>query len=375
MRLADQIAQCRAPFIVENASNGRQTRLIGAADFSGALVACPTRYSLSDDLVSLCTALAYSKGARTLACADLLHVPAERVWIEWCEAPWINELKRYGFRSGKECGRIAGRRGAFIESSPQGRRGLMKTFWANGDNELDVMASSMEAYFDFDTDDGEDLVAPDGQNRLTISVFDRAAGNADILRRCFRFRYERSWQDYYEQAQVSSAQNDSIARHALGTIAIDIPIILAFLLLLATRPGLPRRPLMLERLNQARSKSGKPPLLDHIEVFSPLLPEYRPSGHESPPGHPRRGPRLHHVRGHLMRRGSQLYWRVPHLRGNARSGVVRTRTVTWTMGGPQRSSQAPVARSRELVGRPSQGFSNVCSGRTHEFSRSETGDH
>jgi len=52
---------------------------------------------------------------------------------------------------------------------------------ANGDNELDVMASSMEAYFDFDTENGGDPVAPDGQNRLAISVFDYAAGNADLI--------------------------------------------------------------------------------------------------------------------------------------------------------------------------------------------------
>jgi hypothetical protein len=35
-----------------------------------------------------------------------------------------------------------------------------------------------------------------------------------------------------------------------------------------------------------------------------------------------------------VRRGSQLFWRVPHLRGSWRAGVVRTRTVTWTMDGP-----------------------------------------
>jgi hypothetical protein len=340
MRLADQIAQCRTPFIVENTTTKRQVRLMGAADFSSALVACPTRYSLSDDLVGLCTALAYSKGARTLACADLLHVPGERVWIEWCEAPWLKELSRYGFRSGAQA-QSAGRRGAFIQSSAQGRRGMIKSFWSNGDHESDVLASSMEAYFDFDTAAGEDPAAPDGRNRLAIGVFDRAAGDADILRRCFRFRYERSWQSYYEQANLSACQADAIARHALGTIAIDIPVILAFLLLLATRPGLPRRALMLERLNQARTKSGKTPLLDHIEVSSPLLLEYRASGGKSPASGPRRGPRLHHVRGHLVRRGSQLFWRVPHLRGNARSGIVRTRTVTWTLDSPPRARRAP----------------------------------
>jgi len=332
MRLADQIAQCRTPFIVEDTTTQRQTRLLGAADFSNALIACPIRYSLSDNLVSLCTALAYSKGARTLACADLLHVPGEHVWIEWCEAPWIQELNRYGFRAPHA--QAVGRRGVLIQSSPQGRRGLIKSFWANGDSELDVLASSMEAYFDFDTEVGEDPAAPDGRNGSAISVFDRAASDADILRRCFRFRYERSWQSYYEQARLSIGQADSIARHALGTIAIDIPVILAFLLLLATRPGLPRRALMLERLNQSRMKSGKAPLLDHIEVSSPLLPEYRSAGGERLTGSTRRGPRLHHVRGHLVRRGSQLFWRVPHLRGSARTGIVRSRTVTWTLDSP-----------------------------------------
>ena len=339
MRLADQIAQCRTPFIVENTITKQRMRLTGAADFSSALVACPTRYSLSDDLVSLCTALAFSKGARTLACADLMHVPGERVWIEWCEAPWVKELNRYGFRA--RHAQALGRRGALIQSSPRGRRGLIKSFWANGDNELDVLVSSMEAYFDFDAEAGEDPAAPDGRNGSAISVFDRAAGNADILRRCFRFRYERSWHSYYEQAQLSACQADAIARHALGTIAIDIPVILAFLLLLATRPGLPRRSLMLERLNQARMKSGKTRLLDHIEVSSPLLPEYRSAAGESLTGCPRRGPRLHHVRGHLVRRGSRLFWRVPHLRGSARAGIVRSRTVTWTLDFPSERRPRP----------------------------------
>jgi hypothetical protein len=45
----------------------------------------------------------------------------------------------------------------------------------------------------------------------------------------------------------------------------------------------------------------------------------------------RRGRRLHHVRGHLMRRGNKIFWRIPHLRGTSRAGTIRTRTVTWTV--------------------------------------------
>ena len=118
-----------------------------------------------------------------------------------------------------------------------------------------------------------------------------------------------------------------------------------------TRPGLPRRPLMLERLNKARARSGKAALLEQIEVSAPLLPEYK-SGGSSGSETSRRSRRLHHVRGHLVRRGSKLFWRVPHLRGSARIGSIRTRTVTWQFdpsfsssrisGNPGPSAAAPV---------------------------------
>ena len=41
----------------------------------------------------------------------------------------------------------------------------------------------------------------------------------------------------------------------------------------------------------------------------------------------RHSPRLHHVRGHLVRREQRVFWRVPHLRGSASRGAVRSRTV------------------------------------------------
>ena len=301
--------------------------LNGASAFCKDIGDCATRYVLSDELTGLCTALAYSKGANTLACADLLHVPAERVWVEWTEAPWQKELARYGLKTPPDPA-CFGHRGVFIQSTPQGRHGLLRTFWASGASELNVLSSSMEAYFDFDTRDGEEPEVFGRQQRSAICVSDKAAGDADILRRCFRFRFERSWQTYYERARLTSVQANALTHHALGTIAIDIPVLLAFFLLLATRPGLPRRPLMLERLNKARAKSGKAALLEQIEVSAPLLPEYKSECSLGSGASPR-SRRLHHVRGHLVRRGTRLFWRVPHLRGSARAGSVRSRTVTW----------------------------------------------
>jgi hypothetical protein len=333
MRLADRIAHCHTPFVVQNTKDESVTHLNNASAFAKDIERCATRYVLSDELTRLCTALAYSKGARTLVCTDLLHVPAEHVWIEWTEAPWRNELACYGFKNASDV--CSGRRGVFIRSNLEGRQGLIRTFWTSGGSESEVCCSSMEAYFDFDTTEGDEPAPFDGQRRPFFGVSDTAVGKADILRRCFRFRFERSWQDYYDVGQLTAGQSAAVSRHALGSIAIDIPVVLAFFLLLSTRPNLPRRPLMLERLNRARSKSGKPRLLDQIEVFSPLLSEYLPS-HDRSSGIGRRASRLHHVRGHLVRRGSQIFWRVPHLRGRARVGVIHSRTVTWTIDPPER---------------------------------------
>ena len=276
----------------------------------------------------------------------MLHVPAELLWVEWCNRPWQSALQRYGFPVKADGCQSLGRRAALIRSSLDGRRGLVRTFWTAA-SESDVLASSIEAYFDFDTPEGEEPEPPDRQEARAIKVYDSSRAGDDVLDRCFRFRYERSWAEYYGGAGLSGTQSGAVWRHALGTIAIDVPMLLAFLLLLATRSGLPQRAQTFERLNRLRRKCGKAPLLDHIEVRAPLLPgyEYRDSARAQTHG-TRRTPRLHHVRGHLVRRGSQLFWRVPHLRGSARAGAVSTRTVVWTFDEPP--SRRPQSAARPL---------------------------
>jgi hypothetical protein len=331
MKLADHVAQCRVALAVNDPASGREVKLGSAADYAERVAQCPLRYVLDNELTRLCTELAYSKGARSLACADLLHVPAEVLWVEWCNEPWQSTLERCGFLIGQGYLQVR-RHGALIHSAPSGRRGTIRTFW-NAGTDGAVLASSMEAYFDFDTPDGEDPAPPDTRGGGAIRVYDGACKGEDVLGRCFRFRYERAWSDYYAGAALSRVESGAVRWHSLGTIAINIPVLLAFMLLLASRAGLPRRPQTFERLNRSRRKAAKAPLLDHIEVRAPVLPEYLGcAGAER--HHARRGPRLHHVRGHLVRRGNQLFWRIPHLRGSARSGIIRARTVTWTFDDP-----------------------------------------
>jgi hypothetical protein len=332
VKLADRVARCRALLAVQDPATGNIVNLSGAASCAARVASCGLRYVLSDDLTRLCAEMAFSRGARHLECADLLHMPGEEVWIEWCSAPWHSALQRSGFSLLTPPADGAGRRGALIHSSLDGRRGVIRTFWTDG-SEHGVLASSMEAHFDFDTPEGEDPGPPERAGEPGIQVYDGERQDGDLLARCFRFRYEPSWSEYYAKARLSPVAHAALRRHVLGTIALDIPVLLAFLLLLASRSSLPRHVETFERLNASRLKSGRAPLLDCIEVRAPMLPEYLGYGRTDPHGG-RRGPRLHYVRGHLVRRGSTLFWRVPHLRGSARCGVIRSRTVTWTFEEP-----------------------------------------
>jgi hypothetical protein len=331
MRLVDRIAQAHEPFIVTSSKTGVRTRLSGPSDFAAAVAQCPLRYVLSDELTRFCAAFAYSKGSRTLSFTDLIHVPAERVWVEWCEAPWNEELNRSGFLASTAGRAHHGRCGVFVTATPDGRSGTIRSFWGAGESEYQIFASAMEARFNLDASAGIAEHPMEVESRKSYRVVDDEVADGSTLARCFAFSFESSWSDYYEGAGLSKEALDNVAHSSLGTIALDIPLLLSFFLLLGARSGLPQRPSDLARLNQIRARDRKRALLEHIEVQAPLLPGATRSG-DSGPTLARRAARLHHVRGHLVRRRNQVFWRVPHLRGNARSGVLRTRTVTLTYG-------------------------------------------
>ncbi|MBV9345516.1 MAG: hypothetical protein JOZ03_11080 [Gammaproteobacteria bacterium] len=255
------------------------------------------------------------------------------MWVEWCTRPWYRALKANGFPLRTAPGSDSGRRGALLRASADGRSGIVRTCWSAGADNGEALASSVEAYFDFDTPAGGAPTPPadEGEDASRAQVRDSAhRESADVIARCFRFRYERSWSEYYRRAALAPPVQEALWRHALGTIALDIPLLLAFLLLMAARAGLPQREPELAALNRARRHAGKRPVLGHVEVRAPLLPEFRGPVYQTPGRSSRSVPRLHQVRGHLMRRGGALYWRIPHLRGSARAGGIQKRTVIWT---------------------------------------------
>jgi hypothetical protein len=320
MRLLDLIAQGRSDLI--RAPDGRV--LPGAEQFKDAIRTCPVRYVLADDLAQSATRLAYADGDRLVSCLDLVHVPARSLWVEWTEAPRRAELMgitALALRNGP----CVHRAGAFLSTSHDCRSGEIRTFWSTS-AEL-AYVSPVVCEFDLDQPFESDPLADPilGSGLATVSAPPELC--LDDFLKHIRFGFDMRWSAYYEDTCRTVEMRRAVLRSSLGACAFDPPMLFAFFLMLAARDALPRRAVPMDRLNRARQRAGKAPLLDHIEVSAPLCPESASTVEPSTSVHERRFPRLHHVCGHIVRRGTSIFWRSPHLRGSARLGQVKTRTV------------------------------------------------
>jgi hypothetical protein len=264
MRLIDRVSKASGPLMIDSELGGHPVRLSGVAECAGEASSCTARYMLSDDSARLCTAVAYSTGAREFSVSDLIRIPDQRTWVEWPQTPGCEELRRYGFLSSSRK-RGAIRRGACISTLPGGRRGRIRTFWCVGESEFELNASTMEAHFDMDGASNPCYSNKGFASQRVFRVVDNEMADVHALSRCFRFGFERSWAAYYASLRLSENTRCKISRDALEAIAPDIPFLLAFFLLLeAGRNGY--------RLTASPSRR---------------------------------------LRGHLSRRGKHVFWRMP----------------------------------------------------------------
>jgi hypothetical protein len=272
---------------------------------------------------------------------DLVRIPSQSVWVEWPEDDRHEALQ--GIPTLDVQGGGGGRRGgALITSNSSGRSGYLRSFWSSRDDI--AYLSPLVTYFNFDT-------TPELPRR---AEFETWHGNAllhlkdepaiDELLTHLRFCFDSEWANYYRERCHSSDARAAVLRSSLGCVAFDTPMLMAFFLLLDAKNLLPRRVVRNERLNRMRQVRGKAPLLEHVEVSAPVDTQ-QPLSSASDSESTRLSPRLHHVRGHIARRGATVFWRRPHLRGSARLGQVRSRTVVLSFERPAAASLSNDARS------------------------------
>ena len=334
MRLLDLVAQCRDPFVIlPRAHRGQPVTVPGPNDFAHTIVECPLRFVIADDLTRASAELAFADGDRLAGCLDLLRIPAPLLWVEWSDAVHQQVICECGIVPQQDPDASGRRVGVLLRASPAGRSATARTFWsaAAPDGQCEAQMSPLETYIDLD-DRFAPTVDPDAMLRGRYASVTHAgdAGIADLLGRV-RFRFDDRWLNYYGAAAPDANERQNIARASLAAVAHDIPLLLAFFLLLNANGATRRMPVARAILNRKRLEGDRAPLLDHIEVHA-SLPQFSAAQEEGATLGSRRPPRLHHVRGHLVRREDRVFWRTPHLRGSALQGVVRSRTVCLSFG-------------------------------------------
>jgi hypothetical protein len=319
MRLLDLIAQSSPP----HSAVPPTLPLPAPHHFAKALQACPLRLVLADDLTRCSTALAYAEGDRLSGCLDLVHVPSEHVWVEWAESPRLEALSDI-LEVKIEPTVAGGRAGALISADASGRAGTIRSFWSTPDDKAYCAALIVDFDLNLPIRGWSSVAEVFNGKSVGVSVSEEPA--FDELLSHIRFRFDPAWSDHYRSTNLSNDQQSAVLCTALGSTAFIIPMLFALFLLIAAKGGAQQRAVNLDQLNRIRRHSGKTELLEHVAVFTSLRAQ-REDSRNSIDANTRAGRRLHHVRGHLARRGHNVYWRSPHLRGNARLGVVRSRTV------------------------------------------------
>lgn len=337
MRLLDRVARCHAPLLLAlDRSPAVPFGVTAPSRYASQVAACPLRFVLGDDLTRASAELAFADGARLAGCLDLLRVPAPHLWVEWNDE--VHQRVIYDTQSVRDYDAAAsGRRvGVLLQGSRDGYAAVARTFWvdAGAEEDSEVTMSPLETHIDLR---GEFVEASDIPGVLSggfAAVTQQDDPALSSLLDHVRFRFDAPWAAYYRAAATDSDAQHHVVHASLAAIARDVPLLLAFFLLLSAKDATRSIPVARAAINRKRQAHGRPPLLDHIEVRASLdaVREADTAGAEVVG---RQSPRLHHVRGHLVRRDNRVFWRIPHLRGSGLRGVVRSRTVCLSFGRPR----------------------------------------
>jgi hypothetical protein len=334
MRLLDLVAQSREPLVLLPSRPGiAPVNVSCPRDFAAHIDACPLRFVMADDLARASAELAFADGDRLASCLDLLRFPASQLWVEWSDAVHQQVIEECGVVREQDPSAGGRRVGLLLRAGLSGRSATARTFWSSAtcSGAPEAQMSPLETHIDLD-----DCFMPRAEpDAMLVGGYGSVTHGADpgiaaLLERV-RFRFDDTWLHYYRVVDPDAHERTAIMRQSLAAVAHDIPLLLAFFLLLNANGATRRLSVDRNVLNRKRLQRERAPLLDHLEVYASLPVATQAPGEGTVAGS-RRAPRLHHVRGHLVRREDRVFWRTPHLRGSARQGMVHSRTVCLSFG-------------------------------------------
>jgi hypothetical protein len=320
VRLIDQLVQSPVSQILCD-DRGNRFALDAPAGTIARAERAPLRYVIDDRASRQCCDLIRGPSAADLLDPEnpLLRLPEGTTWMEWREEP---EPLHPGDR-------LSLRVSVLAEVEPGGRRGRLCGFFENSDSTLAMFPGHLD--FDLDAD------RCDRDNAMIMRQQDLPALNA-LLRRA-DLGIDMRWRSFCRSRGIDLRE---VLASQANYFWYLFPFIFSFAALLNTPGVMHEQPAELARINRARMKGGKRPLMDHIEV-SMVLGERRASEEgagESGAGE-RQPPRLHFVRGHPVNRGGKTFWRTSHFRGDFDQPILsRTVRVKAAGSGPHNHAES-----------------------------------
>lgn len=293
MRLIDKVVNAPAEIELVDGS-GRAHRVTGVGVKSDAIRNCPLRYILDSNASAEIERLVLSESNGLFdPDSPLLRLPSETFWLEW-----------FGSKGSYR------KAGALVETD-DGRSGTLTGFFETQEGRADKVGVCVR----FDLRGLGGSASPQALRMRHDSY-----SHLNPLLACSTALIDEEWDRFFRTRPPHEySQNlKDIGDHIWHLL----PVTCAFAAMLNSPDVLVETPSSLERLNVARTRRGREPLLDHIEV-SIRLGETRQDLSAGGGGHHKSSPRLHHVRGHFVHRAGKTFWRSAHLRGDAERPIIQ----------------------------------------------------
>jgi len=262
------------------------------------------RYVLDEEVSRICDKLIREHFEMLADMIELVKLPSQTFWIE--------RLSEFPDENGG-----FSKLGILVEADEGCRSGELILFAEMPDSHPLIMPQKI--VFDFD----HSISGCDDITQFQAPLRDKDDLPQKTMSEHFAIKLHEGWDQYYNiERQPIFIANQIIADlcHSLW----DGLFLMAFSVLLASQRSFREVPRDFSKLNKARKHKGKAELCDFIEVKQSLFE--KSGAARATFATNKQSPRMHIVRGHFVRRGTILFWRRTHFRGDAEK-IVRTRTV------------------------------------------------
>lgn len=292
-------------------STGRKHIVRGPAAKADEIRACAVRYALDPEASRQCADLFLKGDALPQLDDPLVRMPAGCFWMEI-----------YSGQDGDGSRASVGRLALLVETDDSSRRGTITLFSEQSSGDIRLFPGTIE----FDLDHA--LAKPAGAAN-TYRLRHRDLDLVSPILQHTLLHIDEAWRPFAEAC--TDRTYPEFVSFVAESLWYTFPLLVAFSAMLNSGMVLDTRPTDLARLNSARAKRGRGPLLEHVDV-SLRLGLRSPAGETRTTGGTKASPRLHFVRGHTVKRASKTFWRSAHFRGDANAPLL-TRNVNVTWGG------------------------------------------